>query len=90
MQPDGSINPGEMTSFNYYALGAVADWVLLRIRNRSYRRICEQEDADTDQDGIPDIYQPDHVQDMQDMTVPGPVAPDPPPPGSRSSAQPPP
>ena len=25
--PDGSINPGEMTSFNHYALGAVADWV---------------------------------------------------------------
>ncbi|MGH1502253.1 MAG: family 78 glycoside hydrolase catalytic domain [Acidimicrobiales bacterium] len=27
MLPDGSINPGEMTSFNHYALGAVADWV---------------------------------------------------------------
>ena len=26
MLPDGSINPGEMTSFNHYALGAVADW----------------------------------------------------------------
>ena len=25
--PDGSINPGEMTSFNHYALGAVADWM---------------------------------------------------------------
>lgn len=25
--PDGSINPGEMTSFNHYALGAVADWI---------------------------------------------------------------
>jgi alpha-L-rhamnosidase len=25
--PDGSVNPGEMTSFNHYALGAVADWV---------------------------------------------------------------
>ena len=25
--PDGSINPGEMTSFNHYALGAVADWL---------------------------------------------------------------
>jgi alpha-L-rhamnosidase len=24
---DGSINPGEMTSFNHYALGAVADWL---------------------------------------------------------------
>ncbi|BEP13979.1 glycoside hydrolase family 78 protein [Acidothermaceae bacterium B102] len=27
MRPDGSINPGEMTSFNHYALGAVADWL---------------------------------------------------------------
>ncbi|KAF2012729.1 glycoside hydrolase family 78 protein [Aaosphaeria arxii CBS 175.79] len=25
--PDGSINPGEMTSFNHYALGSVADWL---------------------------------------------------------------
>lgn len=24
---DGSVNPGEMTSFNHYALGAVADWI---------------------------------------------------------------
>ncbi|MGK9148164.1 glycoside hydrolase family 78 protein [Plantibacter flavus] len=24
---DGSVNPGEMTSFNHYALGAVADWM---------------------------------------------------------------
>lgn len=27
MLPDGSINPGEMTSFNHYALGAVAAWL---------------------------------------------------------------
>jgi alpha-L-rhamnosidase len=27
MLPDGSINPGEMTSFNHYALGAIADWM---------------------------------------------------------------
>src|SRR5207302_34054 len=25
--PDGSVNPGKMTSFNHYALGAVADWM---------------------------------------------------------------
>ena len=25
--PDGSVNPGQMTSFNHYALGAVADWL---------------------------------------------------------------
>ena len=44
MLPDGSINPGEMTSFNHYALGAVADWiyqVVLGIRpaEPGYRRI---------------------------------------------------
>jgi alpha-L-rhamnosidase len=27
MLEDGSINPGEMTSFNHYALGAIADWM---------------------------------------------------------------
>ncbi|MFT4305899.1 MAG: alpha-L-rhamnosidase C-terminal domain-containing protein, partial [Microbacterium sp.] len=29
--PDGTINPGEMTSFNHYALGAVADWLHRRV-----------------------------------------------------------
>jgi alpha-L-rhamnosidase len=29
--PDGRINPGEMTSFNHYALGAVADWLHRRV-----------------------------------------------------------
>ncbi|KAL3454871.1 bacterial alpha-L-rhamnosidase [Aspergillus insuetus] len=27
MLPDGSVNPGEMTSFNHYALGAVGNWM---------------------------------------------------------------
>ncbi|MFJ2263754.1 family 78 glycoside hydrolase catalytic domain [Streptomyces sp. NPDC087844] len=27
MLPDRDVNPGEMTSFNHYALGAVADWM---------------------------------------------------------------
>jgi alpha-L-rhamnosidase len=27
MLPDGRINPGQMTSFNHYAFGAVADWL---------------------------------------------------------------
>ncbi|MDF9277623.1 family 78 glycoside hydrolase catalytic domain [Arthrobacter sp. EH-1B-1] len=26
-RPDGTVNPGGMTSFNHYALGAVADWL---------------------------------------------------------------
>lgn len=44
MLPDGSINPGEMTSFNHYALGAVADWLHSTVAGLSaaepgYRRI---------------------------------------------------
>ncbi|WP_437184163.1 family 78 glycoside hydrolase catalytic domain [Subtercola boreus] len=31
MLPDGSINPGAMTSFNHYAYGAVADWLHRRV-----------------------------------------------------------
>lgn len=31
MRPDGTLNPGEMTSFNHYALGAVADFLHRRI-----------------------------------------------------------
>ena len=27
LRPDGTVNPGEMTSFNHYALGAVGDWL---------------------------------------------------------------
>jgi alpha-L-rhamnosidase len=45
MLPDGSINPGEMTSFNHYALGAVADWLHRTIggiapAEPGYRRIA--------------------------------------------------
>jgi alpha-L-rhamnosidase len=44
MLPDGSINSGEMTSFNHYALGAVADWMQRTIGGLTptkpgYRRI---------------------------------------------------
>jgi alpha-L-rhamnosidase len=27
MLPDGTVNPGQMTSFNHYALGAIAQWL---------------------------------------------------------------
>jgi alpha-L-rhamnosidase len=42
--PDGTVNPGEMTSFNHYALGAVADWLHRTVAGLSpdepgYRRI---------------------------------------------------
>jgi alpha-L-rhamnosidase len=44
MLPDGSINPGEMTSFNHYAYGAVADWLHRRVAGLApaapgYRRL---------------------------------------------------
>ena len=38
-------------------LAAALAAVLLRRRNRIYRRLCEEEDRDEDADGIPDIYQ---------------------------------
>ncbi|KAL4860413.1 hypothetical protein BDV12DRAFT_181617, partial [Aspergillus spectabilis] len=31
MRPDGSINPGEMTSFNHYALGAVSGFLVQQV-----------------------------------------------------------
>jgi alpha-L-rhamnosidase len=42
--PDGTVNPGTMTSFNHYALGAVADWMYrvvagLAPAEPGYRRI---------------------------------------------------
>ena len=47
MLEDGSINPGEMTSFNHYALGAVADWLYtvvagLRPAEPGYARLLLQ------------------------------------------------
>jgi alpha-L-rhamnosidase len=47
MLPDGSVNPGEMTSFNHYALGAVADWLHRRVGGLAhaqpgYRQIAVQ------------------------------------------------
>ena len=38
-------------------VAALLATVLLRIRNRHYRRIAEQESIDADADGIPDVYQ---------------------------------
>ncbi|MDQ0679664.1 alpha-L-rhamnosidase [Arthrobacter pascens] len=44
MLADGTVNPGDMTSFNHYALGAVADWMHrvvagLEAADTAYRRI---------------------------------------------------
>ena len=44
-RPDGSVNPGQMTSFNHYALGAVGDWLHrvvggLAVDQPGYKRIA--------------------------------------------------
>ncbi len=38
-------------------LSALLAAVVLRLRNRHYRRLCEEESLDTDADGVPDVYQ---------------------------------
>lgn len=38
-------------------LAALLAAVILRLRNRTYRRICEEEERDADADGTPDVYQ---------------------------------
>jgi NhaA family Na+:H+ antiporter len=38
-------------------LSALLATVVLRMRNRRYRRICAEEERDTDADGVPDVYE---------------------------------
>ncbi len=40
-------------------LAALIAAVILRARNRTYRRLCEAEEVDSDADGTPDLYQRD-------------------------------
>ncbi|MGD3106543.1 Na+/H+ antiporter NhaA [Streptomyces sp. YGL11-2] len=40
-------------------LAALFAGILLKIRNNKYRRLCDEEERDEDQDGIPDIYELD-------------------------------
>ena len=40
-------------------LSALLATVVLRLRNRHYRRMCAEEQVDADHDGIPDVYQED-------------------------------
>ena len=35
----------------------LAATVVLRLRNRVYRRLCQEEERDDDHDGVPDVYQ---------------------------------
>src|SRR3712207_3196475 len=44
-------------------LAALLATVVLRLRNRRYKRIYEDERADVDRDGIPDVYQRETVDD---------------------------
>ncbi|MFB6439072.1 Na+/H+ antiporter NhaA [Streptomyces sp. NPDC056411] len=41
-------------------LAAVLAGVLLKIRNAKYKKLCEDEERDEDQDGIPDVYELDN------------------------------
>ena len=47
-------------------LAALLATVVLRLRNRRYKRIHEDERADFDRDGIPDVYQRETVDDRAD------------------------
>ena len=38
-------------------IAAVSAMVVLRVRNQVYRRLCAEEERDTDKDGVPDVYQ---------------------------------
>ncbi|MDT0456785.1 Na+/H+ antiporter NhaA [Streptomyces sp. DSM 41527] len=40
-------------------LAAVFAGILLKLRNTKYKKLCEEEERDEDQDGIPDIYERD-------------------------------
>ncbi|MGW3358052.1 Na+/H+ antiporter NhaA [Streptomyces bungoensis] len=40
-------------------MAALCATVLLKLRNAKYRGLCEEEERDEDQDGIPDVYEED-------------------------------
>jgi Na+:H+ antiporter, NhaA family len=51
-------------------LAAILATVVLRLRNRRYKRIYEDERADFDADGIPDVYQRETVDDRAEHRPP--------------------
>lgn len=51
-------------------LSALLAAIVLRARNRHYRRLHEQESADRDDDGVPDVYQDGRTPD-RDATAAG-------------------
>ncbi len=61
-------------------LAAAIAAVILRLRNRIYRRLCEEEEIDSDHDGTPDVWETtpgrpgalsSHDQDSPSRPVPG-------------------
>jgi Na+:H+ antiporter, NhaA family len=44
-------------------LSALLATVVLRMRNRRYRRICAEEERDTDADGVPDVFEADQARE---------------------------
>ena len=51
---DDHVKVGVLTGSLLSALLAAG---VLRLRNRTYRRLYEQESLDTDADGVPDVYE---------------------------------
>ncbi|MCB5910944.1 Na+/H+ antiporter NhaA [Streptomyces pinistramenti] len=50
-------------------IAAVFAGVLLKLRNAKYKKLCEDEERDEDQDGIPDIYEMDKPEYHLRMAV---------------------
>ncbi|WP_433555543.1 Na+/H+ antiporter NhaA [Pseudonocardia xinjiangensis] len=44
-------------------ISALLATVVLRVRNRHYRRMCTEEERDTDADGVPNVYETDQARD---------------------------
>jgi NhaA family Na+:H+ antiporter len=44
-------------------ISALLATVVLRARNRYYRRMCAEEERDTDADGVPDVYEVDDARE---------------------------
>lgn len=43
-------------------MAAVLSGTLLKLRDNKYKKLCEEEDRDEDEDGIPDIYEQDNPE----------------------------
>lgn len=55
--PSPHIDHAKIAIFTASVLAALLATVVLRIRNRHYRLIAEQETVDADENGVPDVYE---------------------------------